>query len=257
MIILLTQDKWITGQIIHGIPVHAIPCHSSNYAECQNRIIKYIVMHYTGNAHDNARANANYFANNASLDASAHFFTDDNNIYQSVELKNRAWHCGAKTYRHSECRNQNSIGIEMCCTNNYTISEETKENAAQLCAHICIMIGINTENVEKYVIRHWDVTGKNCPAQMTGDYNAEWTAFLDRVRNIIINLTSTALPSVDFEGEDEEMIRYNTVAECPEWAKDCIQFLVDKKYLADPLNLNLSEDMLRIFVVNYRAGLYK
>ena len=47
--------------------------------------------------------------------ASAHYFVGfDGEIWQSVEDRNIAWHCGAKTYRHPECRNSNSIGIELC-----------------------------------------------------------------------------------------------------------------------------------------------
>ena len=31
-----------------------------------------------------------------------------------MEDQNIAWHCGASSYKHLECRNANSIGIEMC-----------------------------------------------------------------------------------------------------------------------------------------------
>ena len=33
-------------------------------------------------------------------------------IWQCVEDQNIAWHCGASSYKHPECRNANSIGIE-------------------------------------------------------------------------------------------------------------------------------------------------
>lgn len=91
----------------------------------------------------------------------AHLFVDDTEIYQSVPLNSVAWHCGAQTYKHAYCRNANSIGIEMCCTaGNYKISEKTKQNAAYLCAYICKMLSISAGEVDKYVLRHWDVTGK-------------------------------------------------------------------------------------------------
>ena len=56
--------------------------------------------------------------------------------------------------------------------------------------------------------------------------------------------------------EDVEM-RYNTLAEVPDWAKATISKLIDKKLLTgDGNKLDLSLDMIRIFVINDRAGLY-
>ena len=52
-------------------------------------------------------------------------------------------------------------------------------------------------------------------------------------------------------------MRYNTVKECPEWARKTIQKLIDKGYLTgDGKNLDLSHDMVRMFVINDRAGMY-
>ena len=74
--------------------------------------IKYIVIHYTGALGD-AKANCNYFAG-GDRKASAHYFVGyDGAIWQSVEDKNIAWHCGANSYKHAECRNSNSIGISL------------------------------------------------------------------------------------------------------------------------------------------------
>ncbi|WP_346727746.1 N-acetylmuramoyl-L-alanine amidase [Ruminococcus sp. MCC718] len=47
--------------------------------------------------------------------SSAHYFVGiDSEIWQCVEDQNIAWHCGASSYKHPECRSANSIGIEMC-----------------------------------------------------------------------------------------------------------------------------------------------
>ena len=57
---------------------------------------------------------------------------------------------------------------------------------------------------------------------------------------------------------DAEMI-YNYIDEnMPEWARPTIKKLVDKGWLKgnDDGELALSDDMLRIFVVNDRAGMY-
>lgn len=57
--------------------------------------------------------------------------------------------------------------------------------------------------------------------------------------------------------EDNDMPRYNTVQECPEWARKTVQKLIDKGCLSgDGKGLNLSEDMVRMLVINDRAGVY-
>lgn len=181
--------KTVTGgfinDTIHGIKVNSgIKCNAGNLNNNASRNVAYVVMHYTGNSKDTAKANVNYFSGEG-RNASAHFFVDDSEIYQSVELRDTAWHCGAKSYKHNSCRNANSLGIEMCCTaGNYRVSEKTKENAAYLCAFLCKMLGISAGNVDTYVLRHHDVTGKNCPAQMVQN-PAEWQEFKKTVKSII------------------------------------------------------------------------
>lgn len=171
---------------INGIKINtSIQCNSANYLKCTSREVSYIVIHYTGNSKDSAKANANHFHNAYGTNASAHYFVDDNEIYQSVALHDRAYHCGAKSYKHNEARNANSFGIEMCCTaGNYKVSSITQKNAAYLCAYLCQMINIKSEQVDKYVIRHYDVTGKKCPAQFV-DNESEWDSFKLAVKTIL------------------------------------------------------------------------
>lgn len=175
-------------------------CNSSNYTDVSSRTVDYLVFHYTGNKKDTANANASYFMSNSNIGASAHYFVDDTSIWQSVDANDRAWHCGTKNaYYHSACRNKNSIGIEMCCTaGNYKIGDKAKENAAQLGAALCKYLGIT--DVDKYVLRHYDVTHKSCPAQMAGADNEEWIAFKNRIKEIMglsktVTTTTTSSPS--------------------------------------------------------------
>lgn len=59
------------------------------------------------------------------------------------------------------------------------------------------------------------------------------------------------------DGEEADEVRYNTVAECPSWAQKTIQKLVEKGFLSgDGKNLDLSHDMVRMLVINDRAGVY-
>lgn len=138
-----------------------------NYNNGEESRIRYLVIHYVG-ALGGAQANCNYYAS-AYIGASAHYFVGfDGEIWQSVENKNIAWHCGAKTYKHPECRNSNSIGIELCVRNKGDQSDTSKdwyfENATVKTA-----IQLTKELMKQYkipadrVLRHYDVTGKICP----------------------------------------------------------------------------------------------
>lgn len=61
-------------------------------------------------------------------------------------------------------------------------------------------------------------------------------------------------PTYDKEVEE---VRYNTVEECPGWARETIQKLIDKGYLGgNGQGLDLSHDMVRVLVINDRAGVY-
>ena len=185
---------------VNGIKINtSMKTNSDNFETCSKRYVKYIVIHYTGNKKDTAYANANYFKG-INRNASAHFFVDNDNIYQAVALKNKAWHCGGKVYYHKECRNTNAWGIEMCCTaGNYKVSAKTITNTAYLTANLCKRLGISANEVDKYVLRHYDVTHKSCPAQMSngGANDSDWIAFKNQVKKILDkNATTTSTAPV-------------------------------------------------------------
>ena len=147
--------------------------------------IKYIVIHYTGNDGDTDENNGKYFAREV-LKVSAHYFVDDDSVTQSVPDNYIAWHCGTKkTYKHKECRNANSIGIEICDdVKNGTIypSAKTIQNALELTEMLMKKYNIPKENV----IRHYDVTGKLCPAYWCGTTakNNKWkTEFWNKLNS--------------------------------------------------------------------------
>ena len=140
-----------------------VSCDPSNYCAGRTQPVRYIVMHYTANNGDTARNNCDYYHRVGGLQASAHYFCDEHGAMQSVREGDTAWHCGARAYWHPECRNGNSIGIEMCsrkrADGSYYILPETVANAAALAREIMQRYGIDTE----HVVRHYDVTGKHCP----------------------------------------------------------------------------------------------
>ena len=123
-----------------------VSCDPSNYRARRTQPVRYIVMHYTANNGDTARNNCDYYHRVGSLQASAHYFVDEHGAMQSVRECDTAWHCGARAYWHPECRNGNSIGIEMCsrkrADGSYYIKPETVANAAALAREIMQRYGI-------------------------------------------------------------------------------------------------------------------
>ena len=113
-----------------------IACNMANYRAGRTQPVRYIVMHYTANNGDTAKNNCDYYHRVGGLQASAHYFVDEHGAMQSVREGDTAWHCGARAYWHPECRNANSIGIEMCsrkrADGSYYILPETVANAAAL-----------------------------------------------------------------------------------------------------------------------------
>ena len=84
-----------------------------NYRPGRTQPVEYIVVHYTGNWSDTAKNNADYFARTVT-GTSAHYFVDEEAVWQSVREEDTAWHCGSSQPAHPACRNANSIGVEMC-----------------------------------------------------------------------------------------------------------------------------------------------
>lgn len=157
-----------------------------NLTKSNNRKIRYIVCHYVG-ALGGAQANCKYYASKY-IGASAHYYVGHaGEIWQSVEDKDMAWHCGANSYVHPTCRNHNSIGIEMCVRKRNTSSMSASDKDWYFeQATIDSTIALVKELMEKYdipvenVIRHYDVTGKTCPAPYVHDENA-WRAFKNKL----------------------------------------------------------------------------
>ena len=215
-----------------------MPCNPGNYTAKRTGAIRYLVVHYTG-APGTARNNGAYFASRGDIGASAHYFVDAQDIVQSVLDGDRAWHCGAASYRHPECRNDNSIGVELCCyqdaAGRWRFDPATVANAVQLIRTLMAKYGIDAD----HVVRHYDVTGKICPEPFVRDA-AAWAEFKAR-------LTAP-------ETEEEYMTRYNTVAEMPDYYRAEAQRLLESGALQGRGDgqLDVSEDMLRTLIIVQR-----
>lgn len=219
-----------------------IACNTDNYRAGRTRPVQYIVMHYTANNGDTAQNNCDYYHRVGGLQASAHYFVDEHGAMQSVREGDTAWHCGARAYWHPECRNSNSIGIEMCsrkrADGSYYILPETVANAAALAKDIMQRYGIDTD----HVLRHYDVTGKRCPMPWVDD-PAQWDAF-----------KASLAPEENTVEEDDDMVRYSKIEDVPDWAQDTVRALMDAGALKGDEHgcIDLSLDMVRGMVIGKR-----
>jgi len=151
--------------------------------------IKYLVIHYTGNDGDTAANNARYSHSNVTK-TSAHYFVDGEEVWRSVPELVTAWAVGGSKYAsagetgggtlHGIVTNSNSLSVELCDPvrgGGILPSEPVLENAASLCRMLMEQYDIPLENV----VRHFDVSGKLCPAYFVDE--TAWAAFKARLED--------------------------------------------------------------------------
>lgn len=237
-------------------------CNPRNYRKDREFPINWICLHFTANNGDTAQNNADYFAREGGLNASAHYFVDTERIVQSVKDGDTAWHCGRErggSY-YNDCRNANSIGIEMCSVIRngvYVIPEATMKRAAKLTRELMAKYHIPVSRV----CRHYDVTHKQCPEPWVRNpqlWQKFKTMLTEKEVEDMTEAQTRAIAKQEISKAESAKKVYNSVAECPAWAKDTVQKLVNKGFLQGDENgkLALSTDLLRLLVINDRAHLY-
>lgn len=182
-----------------------------NKTVSNSRKIKYIVIHYVG-AVSSAKNNVDYFYSEK-RGASAHYFVDEKEIWQCVEDKGVAWHVGGAKEYFSECRNNNSIGIELCCKKDeaggWYFEKQTIQNAIELVQHLMNLYDVKIENI----IRHYDVTYKICPEPFVRDEQA-WNNFKRRVNMQEFTDVNKALDYLVEKGRITNKEYWQKVIEC-------------------------------------------
>lgn len=199
-----------------GFTIKTNYAHKSNYGAYRNLSkIKYIVWHYTANDGDTDESNAKYFKT-ANRKASAHYFVDDDSVTISVPDTYVAWSVGGSRYSNYKttggaslykvATNNNTINIELCDTiknGKYDVSARTLENAIQLTKDLMKKYNIPVSNV----IRHFDVTGKSCPAYYVD--NNKWNQVKRKLSSATSSCTTTTTTTPSkfiFEGLDYSLV---------------------------------------------------
>ena len=133
--------------------------------------INAVVIHYVGNPGTTARANRNYFASLSSGEegtyASSHFVVGlEGEVVQCVPLTEIAY--------ASNGRNGDTVSIEVCHPDETgEFSPVTYRRCVELTAWLCQEFKLDPE---KDIIRHYDVTGKECPRYYVENPDA-WEQF--------------------------------------------------------------------------------
>ena len=131
--------------------------------------IKGIVVHYTANPGASAIDNRDYFEglkDSHTTQASSNFIIGlEGEIIQCVPT----WEVA---YASNE-RNIDTVSIECCHPDESgKFNDETYRSMVQLCAWLCMKFELNEDDI----IRHHDVTGKNCPKYFVENEEA-WKKF--------------------------------------------------------------------------------
>ena len=130
-----------------------------------------VVIHYVGNPGTTAHANRNYFQSLSSgredTYASSHFIVGlEGEVIQCVPLTEIAY--------ASNTRNGDTVSIEVCHPDETgEFSPVTYDRTVELTAWLCRAFELDPETD---VIRHYDVTGKECPRYYV-EHPEAWDGF--------------------------------------------------------------------------------
>lgn len=174
----------------------------------------------------------------------------------TIERGRPEWAIGSHAYGE----NSHTIGIHL--SGDFQQAEPTDnqvEKCAMLVADICERYGIPMDY--EHIVGHGELMATSCPGKNLQKLIDDGTITGKAIwyYNQAHNLTDTVeTPEQDGGNQGGRgMERFNTVDSLPDWAKPTVQKMMDKGLLNGNGNsLDLSLDMLRIFVINDRAGLY-
>ena len=224
----------------------------------ERSITDMIVLHHTGGNDIDASAEQihGWHKNNGWSGIGYHYVIRKDG---TIERGRPEWAIGSHAYGE----NSHSIGIHISGEFDYAQpTEKQVENCAELIADIATRYDIPIDR--DHVVGHGELMATSCPGSnlqallndgtITG--KANWYANQGK--------TDIAEPTCEPQGA-RSTERFNTLESCPEWSQPTIRMMIEKGYLGGnglkdaaglPMDLDLSLDMIRMFVINARAGLY-
>lgn len=162
-----TLSKYVTDAPEYSKQL--LPVNKNNRPGTAIEKVNGVVIHYTANPGSTAQQNRNYFENMAKTGerkVSSHFIIGlSGEIIMCVPLDEVA-------YASNE-RNADTISIECCIDNEEgKFDEKTYESLVALTAWLVGEYDLTLDEV----IRHYDVTGKNCPKYFV-EHESAWEDF--------------------------------------------------------------------------------
>ena len=133
--------------------------------------VRNIVIHYVGNPGTTAQQNRDYYASRSS-DVSSHFVIGlKGEIIQCIPLHEKS--------SASNHRNKDTISIEVCHPDESgRFTDASYQSLVKLTAWLLEICDLDSGDV----IRHYDITGKQCPLYFVTHENV-WKQFLKDVKS--------------------------------------------------------------------------
>ncbi|MEG1947578.1 MAG: peptidoglycan recognition family protein [Lachnospiraceae bacterium] len=173
-------EKGFQQKVINQTPDYQVKLLTPNeYSRPQIALekVKGIVIHYTANPGTTAIQNRGYFESlkdTRQTKASSHFVVGiEGEIVQCIPS-------GEIAYASND-RNQDTLSIE-CCHQDESgqFTQETYDSLVELTAWLCGKFNVPVENV----IRHYDVTGKECPLYYV-EHEDAWKQLKQDIQNYL------------------------------------------------------------------------
>ena len=225
-----------------------------------------IMLHSIGTPQPSAAALARYFDQYqpGGQSVCVHAFVQaDGTVYQTLPWWMRAWHCGGSA-------NGTHIGVEMtepdcirylggatfvCSDWERAIAQVTGtyNTAVALFAQLCTQYALNPME-DGVIISHAEGAARGV-ASAHADPTHLWRQLgrgytMDGFRRDV----AEAMNENDNEEDEDDMVRYNTIEDVPDWAQDTVRALMDAGALQgdNQGRLDLSLDMIRGMVIGKR-----
>ena len=164
------SEEWVGAP---EIDVQLLDVNEYSRPDIKLNQINGIVIHYVANPGSSAKANRDYFEglkDTHTTRASSHFIVGlDGEIVQCIPSSEISY--------ASNDRNVDTLSIE-CCHEDETgkFNKKTYKSMVDLTGWLCYRFELSKDDV----IRHYDVSGKNCPKYFV-EHEEEWEKFKDDV----------------------------------------------------------------------------
>ena len=179
----------------------------------------------------------------------------------TIERGRPEWAIGSHAYGE----NSHTIGIHL--SGDFEDAEPTAEQldrCGALVADICDRYGIPIDR--DHIVGHGELMATSCPGVNLqallddGTVTGKAIFYYNQTHGIVDTTEAETTTPAEQDGGKQGgrgAERYNTLDAVPDWAKPTVEKMISKGLLqGDGESLDLSLDMLRIFVINDRAGLY-